>query len=73
MCNAVIFLSFWAEVHYNSIYFQGGDYIYFLFYLLFWLHHNSCLFEHNRINIEKFLDVLVAKQQKELILRSSGM
>jgi hypothetical protein len=28
--SAVIFLSFWAEVHYNSIYFQGGNYCFFV-------------------------------------------
>jgi hypothetical protein len=25
LCCAVIFLGFWAEVHYNSIYRQGGN------------------------------------------------
>ena len=26
---AVIFLSFWAEVHYNSIYPEGGNFFFF--------------------------------------------
>ncbi|KAG8648549.1 hypothetical protein MANES_08G009100v8 [Manihot esculenta] len=33
--KGVIFLSFWAEVHYNSIYFQGGNLGFFCFVYVF--------------------------------------